>query len=360
MTRRRTAGAIAIGALLALPGVAEAAAKTVDMGIPKASGKKFQKTGIDVNDFFPHSVSIHVGDKVKFRTPGTSFHTLDLPPKGTDPLPLILPNGSKVSGVNDAAGAPFWFNGQDAVGFNPQLLQGNFGKKFKFNNTKRILSGVPAGDSAPPVTVTFTKKGRFTYYCNVHAGMTGVIDVKAKGKPVSSAKADKRAVARQVARSLKAAKTLPATRPPSGTVDVGVAGKHGEEFFGFAPNAVTVAVGGTLRFRMSPGSYDVHTATTGPGNPETEPGSYLGSVSAGLNGDPTKLDPRGVYPSEQPPATGTLTPALHGNGFWNTGVMDTSSASPLPESNAVTFGAPGKYEFYCMIHPFMHLTVTAQ
>jgi plastocyanin len=72
------------------------------------------------------------------------------------------------------------------------------------------------------------------------------------------------------------------------------------------------------------------------------------------------FDPRGVYPSEQPPTAAALTPALHGNGFWNTGVMDTVAGTPLPGSNSVTFGAPGKYDFYCLIHPFMKATVTVQ
>jgi plastocyanin len=40
--------------------------------------------------------------------------------------------------------------------------------------------------------------------------------------------------------------------------------------------------------------------------------------------------------------------------------MDTSNASPLPASGAVTFGAPGSYDFYCLIHPFMKATVTVQ
>ena len=66
MTGRRTAGVIAIGAMLALPGVAEAKTKTVNMGIPPASGKAFEPLGVDVNDFFPHGVTIHEGDKVKF------------------------------------------------------------------------------------------------------------------------------------------------------------------------------------------------------------------------------------------------------------------------------------------------------
>ena len=71
------------------------------------------------------------------------------------------------------------------------------------------------------------------------------------------------------------------------------------------------------------------------------------------------FDPRGVYPSEAPGSIGALTPTFHGNGFWNSGVMDTSSATAaLPKSNAVTFSAPGTYTFYCMIHPFMKGTVT--
>jgi plastocyanin len=40
--------------------------------------------------------------------------------------------------------------------------------------------------------------------------------------------------------------------------------------------------------------------------------------------------------------------------------MDQSTATPIPNSNAVTFSAPGTYDFYCMIHPFMHGTVVVQ
>ena len=101
---------------------------------------------------------------------------------------------------------------------------------------------------------------------------------------------------------------------------------------------------------------EIHTATTGPGNPENQPTSYLGQIEAGLAG--AVLDPRGVYPSEPPGALAALTPALHGNGFWNSGALDLDTTSPIGTSNAVTFAAPGTYQFFCMIHPFMHGTVT--
>ena len=353
----RTAGAIALGALLALPGIAEAKTKTVNMGIPPKSGKAFEKLGVDVNDFFPHGVTIHKGDKVKFLPAG--FHSIDFPPRGGAMLPLISPTGEKVSGVNDAAGAPFWFNGQDMFGFTPLLgPPGTFGKKVSFNGSKRVASGLPLGEGLKPITVTFKKVGKFTYYCNIHAGMKGTVDVKAKGKSIPSDKSDKKALARQVATALSTSKRLQNTQVPANTIDVGAAGKHGEELFAFVPSAVTIPTGSSLTFRMHPASYDVHTATTGPGNPETEPSSYLGQVSAGFNSP--VFDPRGVYPSEAPGQGATLTPALHGNGFWNSGVMDTASGTPLTSSNSVRFGTPGKYEFYCMIHPFMHATVTVQ
>ena len=67
-----------------------------------------------------------------------------------------------------------------------------------------------------------------------------------------------------------------------------------------------------------------------------------------------QLDQRALYPSELPPAPGSYTPTLHGNGFWNSGAMDKSAASPLPDSSQVTFSTPGTYDYYCLIHPFMH------
>jgi plastocyanin len=64
-----------------------------------------------------------------------------------------------------------------------------------------------------------------------------------------------------------------------------------------------------------------------------------------------------AYPSDPPGAVAGLTPQSHGNGYWSSGVLDTTSASPLPASSRVRFDAPGTYTFYCLIHPFMKGTV---
>ena len=51
------------------------------------------------------------------------FHTIDLPGKSGQDLPLILASSTKVSGVNDAAGSPFWFNGLvPNLNLNPALF----------------------------------------------------------------------------------------------------------------------------------------------------------------------------------------------------------------------------------------------
>jgi plastocyanin len=327
------------------------------MGLPASQGKAFQKLFADANDFFPHGATIHVGDSIKFAP--TGFHTVDLPAKGAKPLALFGPAGT-TSGVLDAAGNPFWFNGQPQLGFTPALgPPGSFGKKLTYNGTKRIESGLPFAEHPKAFTVKFTKAGSYTYYCNVHPGMKGTVRVLSKSHKVPSAKADAKALKAQVAAALKTAKSLAATSVAPGNVSVGASGKGGIELFAMLPATQTVPVGTTVKFSMSAKSLDDHTATFGPGDPENQPTSYLGQLAGHFANDPVAPS-QAVYPSEAPGTVGSLSPTLHGNGFWNSGVMDQSSATVLPGSASVTFTAPGTYDFYCMIHPFMHGRVVVQ
>jgi plastocyanin len=357
LSHRTSAAIVAAVAVLAVPATASAATKTVDMGVPTAQQKTFQKAFSDVNDFFPHGTTIQVGDSIKFVP--TGFHTVDIPRKGGSALGLILPTGQTIAGANDAAGAPFWFNGQSNVSFNPALVKSIFGKKATYTGAKRIESGLPLAQRPKPFSVKFTKTGTYTYYCDIHAGMKGTIKVVSNKSSVPSAKEDKRELNTQIASDLKAAKKLAHTVTPANTVSVGASSSGGVEYYGFFPANLSVGAGTTVTFRMSSNSFEDHTATTGPGDPENQPTSYLGVIAASFQG--AAFDPRGVFPSEAPGSIGALTPTFHGNGFWNTGVMDHSSTTPaLPASNAVTFSAPGTYQFYCMIHPFMHGTVVVQ
>ena len=353
----RNARCLALGVAfaLAVPGAAQAAQKTVDAGTPRSSQQAFQRLLTDINDFMPRRVTIHVGDTVRFRPAG--FHSIDFPGQRSGPLPLFTPTGQNVSGSLDAAGAPFWFNGQPALGFNPTLLRSNFGKRLRYNGTRSINSGLPLARNPRPMTVRFTRAGTFQYFCDVHHGMTGSVRVVRRNRPVPSQRADRARVRRQLAARLRTARDLADNAPPANTVDVGRGGAGRVSLLDFVPKQLTVPTGTTVTFR-SPDRHEVHTATSGPGNPESEPNSYLGQIAAGLLGP--VADPRALYPSEPPGTLGALAPTLHGNGFWNSGALDRNPNSPQPPSSAVRFTVPGAYTLFCLIHPFMRTTVTVQ
>jgi plastocyanin len=346
---------------LAAPAAAQAGTRTVFMGPPPTkAGNAIHKSNSDVNAFFPSATVVKVGDTVRFVPVG--FHTVELPAKGSQQSALFAPfGGAKVTGANDAAGKEFWFNGEDEIFFNPVLFKSKFGKTVVYNGTKTAQSGAPLADKPKPFKVKFKKAGSFNYFCNIHPGMKGKVLVTQGRTKIPSAKAHLKVAARQLAAAAKIAKDLPNKVVPANKMNVGSAGPKGVEYFGFVPDKINVNVGDTVTFRMTKGSYDEHTATTGPGDPEKEPKSYLGVLAASFQGDPP-FAAQAVYPSEEPGSTtATLTPTLHGNGFWNSGVMDESNSTPtLPASNSVTFGAAGDYKFYCLIHPFMVGTVTVR
>jgi len=340
-------------AVLLVPAVAQAKTKSVSVGPPLAAAKKMGQT-TTANAFFPSKLKVNVGDSVKFVPAG--FHTVNFPKKGDGPLQLIIPNGQKVAGAADAAGAAFWFNGQDALSLNPAFAAvSNFGKKFSYNGSKQVESGLPPGEKAKPMTVKFTKAGTYTYYCDLHPGMKASVTVAKKGARVPTAKQDTAAVSKQADAAVAAAKGLDKTNPGANTVDLGVAAKGGVEYFGMVPAALTVAKGTTVKFQMTKGTYETHTATFGPGDIE-DPSSYLGGIAASF--ESPSIDPRGAYPSDT--SLVSLSPATHGNGFFNSGALDLVKASPLADSSSVKFDTPGTYKYYCLIHPFMVGTVSVQ
>lgn len=346
---------MAVLVVFAVPGAASAATRVVNMGVPGPGQKALGKYGADANEFFPTGTTIHVGDSVRFVPFG--FHNVNLPKKGGGLNPTFLPTGQKIAGAVDAAGAPFWFNGLDQLGFNPVLGVNGFGKKFTFTGSKAINSGLPLAAKPKPMTVKFSKAGLFTYFCDVHPGMKGTVRVASKSKSVPSARAHNNKAEAQVARDVAVAKALSKKTAPAGTVDLGEAGKHGVEIFAMVPASRTVPVGTTLTFRMTPGSREVHTATFGPGNID-DANSFIGKLAASVR--MPVPDPAAHYPSDPPPAPAAFGPTTHGNGFWNSGDLDLFSVTPSPAANAVTFTTAGTYTYYCLIHPFMKGTVTVQ
>ena len=148
--------------------------------------------------------------------------------------------------------------------------------------------------------------------------------VKRKHAKIPTAKQDKKRIKAQIKLALKRAKKLPTSSVPANTVYTGGSAAGGVEYFGMLPATLTVPSGTTVTFAMSLKSFEAHTATFGPGNPETEPSSYLGAIAASFEGAATRSARR--VPERAAAGGGrSYAATLHGNGFWNSGVMDASA-----------------------------------
>jgi plastocyanin len=350
---------VALGAALLLAlgpaGLASAATKSVSMGVPLASANSLHRLGADANAFFPASIRVHRGDKVRFVASG--FHDVDLPAKGKSATGLIS-HGAPIAGDTDAAGAPYWFNGQPDLQYTPSLLRSSFGRTVSYSGARGVASGLPTGSRPKPFTVKFTKSGTFTYYCNVHPGMKGRISVVSPKTKVPSAKADAKAVKKQVAAAVKTAKALQTAPVATDTIQVGNGGPGGVEVFAFYPGSRAVTVGTVLTFETGRLSVDQHTVTTGPGDPRTEPGSFLGRLTDSLAAGRGVVDQAAINPSDPRGSPALLNPNSHGNGFWNSGFMDSAGTTEFAKRFQVKFVSPGTYSFYCLIHPTMKTVVT--
>jgi plastocyanin len=285
-----------------------------------------------------------VGDTVEWQGMSIGFHTIDLPGRTGGDIPLITPQGP-ISGINDAAGNPFWFNGLPNLGFTPSLFAPIGGNTY--DGTERVASGLPLG---PPSSfkVTFTKPGVYEYFCDVHYDMHGFIVVKPQGAHIPSQARVAQKVARAEARDLRIAAALDTTQITGNHVSVGVAGRHNVEILAMFPSSLSVSRGTTVSFEMPLLTGETHTVTFGPDD-------YRNALSNSFT--TATFDPRAIYPSS-PTMPIVLTPTSHGNGFANTGALDRDPDTPLPPSGTITFDAPGVYHYECLIHPFMRGTIT--
>lgn len=352
MTRAALAAALCS---LAVPAMAGAATKTVTAGPALQKPPAGVPRDGSVNQFFPQAVTVHQGDSVKFAFYG--FHAVNVvtPGEGAPALALPAPNGLAVSGVNDAAGQPFWFNGQPQMAFNPTLLAG-MKSPVTYDGSKDVYSGAPLSDGPPkPFVVTFAKTGTYTYYCGIHPGMKGTVKVVAKGKGIPSPKSDAAHVKGQLAKALAALKKLDKAKAPAGDViTAGPDSKSGEVLYRFTPASKTVKAGTAVTFEMADGTSETHSFTFARDAKTLKDlaKGFIGPLAGSGTPPVIGFDPRAVYPSDAP---GTAYDGSnHGNGFFNTGVLDADPRSPLPQKATVTFTKPGTYTYICVIHPEMH------
>lgn len=205
-------GVLAVGGSLVVAATAQAATKAVSAGPPQRPSVR----QADYDQFFRRTITVHVGDTVRWRFNG--FHTVTFP--GGQPEPaFIMPNAADpVSGQRDAAGHPFWFNGLPNLEINPQAAFRTNGSTY--DGAEYRNSGLPVPDPRA-YSLRFTRAGTYRYFCLVHPGMKGTVKVVDPGQSVPSAAQDRAASRAQFARDERTARALARQRPAGHSVIVG-------------------------------------------------------------------------------------------------------------------------------------------
>jgi plastocyanin len=341
--------AAAAAAVLLAPAAAHAATRTVYAGPPVARATALPPNAIG-NAFYPRTIAVKAGGKVAFRIGG--LHDVVFSARGRGPVAAFhAPDATKpIAGAKDSAGADLWFNGRPGWFVNSAHVLASGDRKVDGKSLDG--SGIFTGQGAPPdYVVTFPEPGAYRYVCTIHPGMKGTVKVLARGARVPSRARDAKAVARQVAATVKTARRLAAQVPAGNVVRAG--NDHAEvAFLSFFPGVRKVKAGQAVRFEMSRDSTEIHNVVFGPADYIAQ--RAAGFIAPGPQG--IAYDPLAVYPSD----AGALSydPAAHGNGFLGTGLMDTDRRTSFPSATTVTFPKAGIYAYICTVHgPTMHGTI---
>jgi plastocyanin len=298
--------------------------------------------GATLDEFFPGKVTVAVGDSITFSS--ATFHTVSVGGKFPQPI-MPDPAHGKYSGVNDAAGKPFYFNGlgkfiYNAVAFAP------YGPHAVTPGVKASSGALsPNGPKAKPATFTFSfpKAGTYHFYCSIHPKMKATIVVTSGTAPKSPAQVTGEALQDVSAAWAKTKTEAAAAKPPANTVYMGTG--DADTILGYFPSALTVPVGTTVNF-VNDSPQEPHTATFGPKK-------WIQGFQAKTDllpqgpGKPNQTAPVLPYGSE-PNGQYSYDGATHGNGFFTTPV--TFQAPGLPRSWKVTFTKAGTFKYFCWIH----------
>jgi plastocyanin len=345
---------------IAMAAPAGAATKTVFAGLPPKAQTPAGLTvpkALNFNGFFGRTTTINVGDSVNWIFGPRVIHTVTFPAQGQKAPPFVQPDPAHpYAGLNDPAGNPFWFNGQPSLVTPPEVALPTTQKST--DGTGYRNSGVSPDGTTSSYKLRFTKAGTFNYLCEVHPGMRGTVKVLpkgAKGARVPSAAQDRATATTELLLARRSAARLNRFSPGANTV---VAGhdRGSVAWFKFFPSVRTVSVGDTVRFSVSSKS-EIHTATFGP-EAYRDANEAAVMVTPQPTGPPLfQFNPLIFLPSDPPGSLPPYDGTNHGNGYLNTGPLDTDPKTPDPSSASVTFTRAGTYVYECLIHPGMEATI---
>src|SRR3954451_7945888 len=282
--------AVIVGAGM-LPAVAGAAETTTSGGVTIHAGVNAKKDPtVAVLEYLPSKVEVLVDTPVSGSWKGTiEPHSVTfLKPGQTLPAP-----------------------GSDPTLFGPTPPTG------AYDGTTFVNSGLqPSGDTAPPpFTMSFSKAGKYQYFCVIHPGMVGQVNVVDRGK-TDSAKAVKAAGAKQAKKwskeGIAAHKKLVknanrSTKNSDGTrtwaIQMGTTKEH-TDVLAFAPTPKSIKAGDSIKFVNN--SRAPHTGTSaGEQEPITDP----------------------VGPQTDDPSPGPSPQTLNTTDLFNTGLVPPNAAS---------------------------------
>jgi plastocyanin len=325
LSRLAVAAALCLGPMLATP-VARAA-QTVKV----SAGAEAPNGDIQLLEFAPVNIAINAGDTVTWSLDSTEFHD------------VVFTGGGKPP--------DFVEPGPDGVFINPLAALPQGGSTYDGGG----LAGSGLLNKGETYSLTFPNPGTYTYYCAIHAGMVGSIQVGASGQAADTQAAIDARRAAQInediaTRGVPTIMTNLGELPTEGaTVGVVAGAQVGQiDVQRFFPPRVVVHPGDAVTWIWK--TQDTpHTVTFLNGQPAPE--VVLPQPQA--NGPPRlQLNPTVLAPGGDPTDFG-------GGTFLNSGFLQPMPGQATP-TFTVHFTAPGTYDYVCVLHEGMTGTVVVQ
>ncbi|MBC7810413.1 MAG: hypothetical protein H7175_04665 [Burkholderiales bacterium] len=316
------------GLLLVLAGVSAVSAQEGTTYTVLAGG--FGPANIEALAFSPNTLQVHRGDTVVWQIGG--FHNVRL---GEAPLEFII--------------APT-VDGQPLPQFNQEVVLPSVENGGSYTGGE-AGSGLFLDPSMPPVfaLIIDAEPGTYVYYCDIHPGMVGIIEVVPDDVEIPTPQEVATAQAVELSRQINAgAGAMQETMADHMGMDMGSSDEPVEVQAGasaeraavqaFFPGVVVIEAGQSVTWNVPPDSIEVHTVTW----PNYTPADVF-DVQEQEAGPPIFAFGPAVLPTDN-------TEIAEGDSF-------NSSFIAPGQSYTLTFTEPGMYVYVCTLHPGMMGTV---
>ncbi|HSB67366.1 MAG TPA: hypothetical protein VLD65_12375 [Anaerolineales bacterium] len=295
-------------------------------------------TGVSIMAFFPHTVKLHVGDSITWKSNSHEIHTVTfLAGQALEPVVIPAPAGM-ISPLQ----------------INPKAIFPAVPANGQYNGSTFVNSGLLSTDPGftKTFTLTFTHQGKFAYVCYVHGQpMSGEVDVvgastavPTPGQVIAKGQVELAADRQKVPAVLAAAKAQveSAVKNPDGTyTHTIILGYMSGDIMlmKFFPSIVNVHPGDTIVWKLSDMQDAPHTVTFYNGAPDLS----LVTIVPTQNGPVALINPAVLFPSQ---AVEQGTP-LNNTDFFNSGLL-------VPGQNttfSLTVGSfTGQLNYECILH----------